>query len=765
LKDGVILSSILRDLDPEYDAREIRIQAGPSTWLNNKQNLLSIYKSLFKFIHREEPRLDHQAKIADFRAIAENQTPEGMAQVSRMPTRQRMFMEMKLIKFSLQLLAVMLAVATLGPSNMKYIERIQDGLSDATTLTEIQKIIMQKQEDIDNAIATAGADDTMDNLDDGLRLEQELSRVNGEFELTKKLYADKITQHEHLLENYESLKDMSERLERELEVLRKATRDGASDSQIIKSLEDKIREQDELIATQEAQAEDDRQAKTRLTREVAELSRKSDKADQLDDEVKELRHKNEELSKKANTVDRYKQKLENQQYIERELQNLQYEKEQLQEGVRDRAKLEQRCQALEATQEQYRKRIENYELELVETTNQMKLLRDELLAYKSQVMSLENQRLHDERLITELQEQINTGGGTVVASPGATVGTFNLEQELDNARDIPPNLSLEISRLKAENNLLKNSMGSSAENARLRQELEEEQRQRKRLQESNTDLFEKSVVSQNQINTLVNGMAGGQGLVATLDNALTWGKMRVLTEDYIRDEAYSNLRTQLEQSKLESANDKQKIQELEAQLADKRRELLSANADLSAVEKDSIEALDELKSVDKLISSSLKDELDVLRQQQKNQAADNEHQRSQLIEALLAKDKLRKELDEAKELQEKMANDTISSEEIADVVKKSNDKIEKLRARLKQRQEVSGNISSSNSSPSSMIELSGLVPPPLAVVHIHRRAMASHPQQLYPGSAHTGVGKNMPSRSRIGWLGWIKSGFGLQSCL
>lgn len=70
---------------------------------------------------------------------------------------------------------------------------------------------------------------------------------------------------------------------------------------------------------------------------------------------------------------------------------------------------------------------------------------------------------------------------------------------------------------------------------------------------------------------------------------------------------------------------------------------------------------------------------------------EREAQKSQLIEALLAKEKLRKDAEENREIQDSTAHAS-SDADATDAMKKATDKIEKLRARLKERQQVSTNM-------------------------------------------------------------------------
>ncbi|KAF6832108.1 microtubule binding protein [Colletotrichum plurivorum] len=665
--DGHLLSQVLKDLDPSFDQ-------------NTTEGALSnVYKGINRLVYRECPGLSGKVKAADIRSRAGEAQPEAVTQVCSYPTPFQPLEIKYLTKNFLQLLAVLFAVAMLGTDNERFVVRITTDVSDKSDLFQLQRITQDMKTAMDEADA-ADLDEVSDapheSHDADLAMEADNIRLRSDLDKKGKLLADMETRLGHLQESYDDLKDEVVAKGRELEAFHSA-QDGAG-KEVIRSLELKLREQDELIANQEAQAEDDRIAKERLVSEVSALKAKTQKLEALDDEVKELRFKNEELSRKANMVERYKQKLEAQSTLSKEMDNLLYEKEQMQRDLIEYEKVLKRNQALEQTNEQYASKLRDYELQYVELDAQRRALHDDTMQLRARLASLDAQRLSDERLISELQEQINAGTGHLATSPDAASAGFSLEQELEGAgSSAPPNLSLEVSRLKAENNLLRSGMGSASENARLRQELEDERRQRERLQTTYNETFEKHQLAEAQVSALIG--VGGEKSVQLVDLALLYGLKRVLTQEYYHSEVLANLKVQLAQKTHELESEKRRLIEVQAQLADKDRELLSARTDLSAVAKDSVNALEELKSTDQLISASVREELEAARQQIKNLSADLESRQSSLINTLLEKDKLRKELDEVKEGRQDGAEPT-------EAAQKLQEKVDKLRVRLKERQ-------------------------------------------------------------------------------
>ncbi|KAM0282825.1 hypothetical protein ACHAQH_002829 [Verticillium albo-atrum] len=674
--DGVLLSQILADLDTNYDPSEV--QTEDKRWLANKKNLQSVYKGLARLIHRECPGLGRQARIADFRAIASSPDAQGICKVCRREACSKPSQHALIIS-TFQLLSLLFAVAMLGSNNERYVTRITRDITDGAALSQLQRITVEMKTDMEEALANAGTDEAHDVAiearDPDLALEEENAGLMVQLDKKQKNLADMETRLAHLQESYDDLKDEAARVTSELEDIR-SMHSGAGD-QVIRNLEMKIREQDELIATQEGQAEDMRIAKERLQTEITALKTRANKADALEDEVNELRYRTEELGRKANMVERYKQKLEASNKMQSELDNLRYEKEEMQRDLLEYEKVLKRNRALELTNDKYAEKMQDYEVQLIELDGKRKEEYNEMVSLREHLESLSAQRKADEMFIGELQEQISTGGhGSGNKSPSSAGGAgFNLDEELENAKDVAPNLSLEISRLKAENQLLRSSMGSGPENARLRKELEEERAQRNRLQKNYNDVHEKQTVAEAQVQSLLRDMTD-EKYVEKMDALFpAGGTVSMLTQEFFTARAYNELVSQQKKSELELKQHVELATELRNRIADRDRELLSARTDLSAVEKDSIEALEELKATDKLISGSLQEELEALRTDHKNATTDAQEAQKALTKVLLKKDELRKDLDTVKE--QGAGQDSA----------KSLEKIQQLRDRLKERNE------------------------------------------------------------------------------
>ena len=721
LTNGALLAQILHQLDPEFDPSQLESGSSASKYLNNKRNIQIIYKGLFRYIRRQVPDLSCQAKKFDYHAIAENPDAQGMSQVRRsrhcVPTlkveHSSRDKTMKLLtNDGSQLLVVMLSAAILGPDQKDYIPRVQSRL-DPVTLGEIMRIITLVQEDTkasqDDDDLDEAIEAVMEARDIDLLVEEQNAALRKELELANKKLSDYVTRLEYLQASHDELRYEKGKNDNELETLRKATQDGTTNAAVVKNLEAQVHDQMELISHLEERIRDADRAKTQLESEVQRLTHKSAQFEELRDQVAEWKHKAEDLEKKANTVERYRQKLESQQYLEKENNNLKYERAELQEQLRLLADDKDRSARYRAAEEEYTKMLATSERHLQEALQQKGQFIREMAALHDQVTRLENQRTHDETFIQDLQDQIQQGTASVPhdSTDRGAVG-LNLEDELNDAdSDAPPTrVPLDYSRLKAENDLLKRSVGSSGDLILMRHQLDEAKANLERVQGNYNEYFEKYHVAQAQIEALLNKLPTEE-LVNTMNEIImdnpdfTW-----FGSDFHRSVAFSELRNDNIRLTSELEKERKRVEELEAQNGDQTRELLLVKTDLAAVEKDSIEALEEIKNTDGLVAESLTSEMERLRDQLNIKRNENDAQKSQLIEALLAKDKLRKDAEDGKEIHEAIAKDPEASE----AAKKEGEKIEKLRARLQERNEVS---SDSDSTCTRMSDIMPALPSPV----------------------------------------------------
>lgn len=413
--------------------------------------------------------------------------------------------------------------------------------------------------------------------DADLALEEEHAILKAEHGTLKKRLADLYTRNEELQIRNEELHHFNEDLQKKNRILDDASH--GDQAQYIHVLQTKIEECETLIETQEQQIEDNRTTVERLNRELT--SRPSlERLEAINDELRMVKVDNASLTKKANTVDHYKRKLESVKTTEDDNKRLREKLDILQSNQTffDEVIVE-RDQANNTVIE-YGKKFEQYENREVDFEAQIRTLREELRNRDSEVDLLKSKVEHDEEYISELQAQIRYGDQPSLSpdSPTPGAGHLTLEEELAG-----PNYDLEISRLKAANQALKNSNGGSTL-ASLRIELDESERVRKRLEKNLQELTERHAIGQEQLKAIIT-TSTGQKSVEAVEAARKVGHldMHILTNGYYRDETIAHTRRLYLEANQELSTTRRKLNELEAELSSRDRELLETKADRKSI--------------------------------------------------------------------------------------------------------------------------------------------------------------------------------------
>jgi protein HOOK3 len=409
-----------------------------------------------------------------------------------------------------------------------------------------------------------------------LALEEEHAKLLAAYNELKKKHADYITRFRRLEESHAELQEHSSDIENRLRVLQDS--DDGDKVEHIKDLMTRLQEANDLIANQEQQAETDRVTKERQEKELNTLRPSARRLIEIEDHLNELKVENMTLTRKANKVDHYQKKLENLQNIEKENAHLRDQIETLELNMREFDKVNEDKSKMEQTVREFRSLISNLELENV-TLIQSKIRLDEEVRFRDdQIQKLHERQQHDEKFIKDLQEQFSTDvTGPSPPSPSTGHGKLTLEQELEQSDDPTPNYTLEISRLRAENQVLKSSTGGTT-NANLRIDLEEAERIRKRLQENFQKLTEEWAIGQQQLNAALSNSAE-EKLVIITNDVLNLGPHKILTDDFYRDKAFSNLQRLYRETAAELASTQSKLGETQLDLSSKERELLAAKTD------------------------------------------------------------------------------------------------------------------------------------------------------------------------------------------
>ncbi|EKD19056.1 M protein repeat protein [Drepanopeziza brunnea f. sp. 'multigermtubi' MB_m1] len=613
LTDGAVFAKMLEDIDSTYAVRNLEKNATTSKWLGRKKSLEAIHRSLLRYINNTCEGMEAfiTANPVDLNAIAEHEDAEETFKVRKPAASQ-----LDLVNDCGQFLTMFLMAAIRGTNTEKYVSIITTSL-DAPTQTAIAGIIKQIDAVEDTPVSSKAPPTLAD--DPGLALEGKFAALAHDHEMLKKKHADFISRFERLQQNHDELLEHSSKQDNKLK--RYENSDDGDQSDYIRSLNIRIQEQEDLIASQENQIESDRIAKEKLVKELSNLRPAAQRLVEVEDEVKELKTANIALSRKANTVEHYQKKVEQLSVVEKENTTLRDRLDTLQGNQKDFDRVYDENTKIKATLKEYQQRFHSYELTYVELSTQKKHIEEQLRLRDDQLQVMTARQQHDEKFIDQLQEQIKTNSAGPISpdSPTSKPAGLSLEDELERSEDATPSLMLEISRLKVENQLLKsNTAGTTS--AALQLDLEESERVKKRLQENLRELTEKHTLGQEQLSAMISESANE------------------------KEEAILHTRKLYLEANQELTAAKAKLAELEAELSSRDRDLVSTKTDLAAVDQEEIEAINNLKAAHDLITASFENDLLVLQNKHKALSTDFDEQKSQLIDALLSKDRLGKDL-------------------------------------------------------------------------------------------------------------------------
>ena len=698
LTDGVFLLEVLKAVDPDF------IDYSPDH-SDPTRNLLTLRKGLASSFHRDSnDYLEKQVTHVDCHAITERHDQNEIA----------------------ELITLLMCLAVTGPKQEKYINHI-NGMSSANpeALTIIGHLagsrMVKPTEDEPEENMTPG-EDTMTDQDRILSLEAALASKRAELEKSKRDQADSLARLELLQRRHEQLQEEVFAMQEDNQRMKEEETRGTVDAQQIRDLKKRIEEQDATIASLEEKVQELEDAHRRLTSEQAPLRDKAERTQYLEDEVQELRYQNAELEKKSNAAENYKKKILQQRDLQVEVSGLKSINQELHEKMDAQEQLLKELPRLQEVEARFHGMLQSYETQISDLTDHRKRLEHYIHEANRKIELFEEQRSHDEKYISDMREQLTAAQSHVEGGGPGTGSVMSLEQELEGGEDARQHvpISLELSRLKAENQMLRGNMASSSEASQLRLELERLENAKTRLQAKNNELFEQHAIAQEQIKALMDNMSG-EGLVKAVEVTSKHGYYKLLTNTYYRSVAFVKLRREKEEASRDLIRAEKRLEELESQAADKERELLSVKTDrekfyhlgcvhglvaadtahvVTAVEKDSLAALEELKTADQLIASSARTELAAVQQKYNDLKEEHQEHQNELVKALIVKEKLSSELEEARDAQEKSHD------------KSTNEKVEKLKLKAKTVKEVGGILHivelESNCGPSPLlVRLSG----------------------------------------------------------
>lgn len=437
LTDGIILWEILQDIDPQYFLDEIPERNPDNHWVAKWQNLKHIHKLLLSYIrHQNDETLPSGLDPSpDLEAVAEKASTKETN---------------KLVK-------LLLIAAISSPNAETYVQTLQ-GLSTSTQ--EGLKDIIEEAHNGQHEPMDA-ADELREDLakkppvDLELQFEErvgkvlaENDRLSHEKKELEKALEDLHNRLARLQENNDTLQNRLASTEDRLVTLKSGKGDLGFNA---KALESKTRQQDDLIASQEAKlsAAQDEVDSLRMT--VESLKVKNQRYQKLQDDYDELRTDRDQLARKANAAEKYRQKLQASQDFEKENQTLKNQITDLQQQLKETDSQQRWTSERDVELEEYRKLLPRIEQECSEIQNLKKQLEFNNHALTERLQGADEQHERDDALISELRERLRELEG-LPGSPSPGSETPKMQGTL--SKDFE-SMSMKDSQLKSEPDELK----------------------------------------------------------------------------------------------------------------------------------------------------------------------------------------------------------------------------------------------------------------------------------------------------------------------
>lgn len=693
LADGFVLAQVLQRLDPTYDISELSQNTSSTRQLIQKRNLQSVYKGLFKYQRREAPDVVPLQKITSCPAIAENPDAKGLSQLTSLFLATFIFGQNE----EARNLAINSLQKKFTPVEQEAMRKIIE--EKQTEMNELKEQVVDLDEDL------IDRDAGLANEEEVVRLHKAVEQKIQELTTQRKLYADLNTSHQYLQESHQELKGTLDEVQGQLEELKKLH--GADESQRVQVLQDKVDEQAALIAKLEEEVDEYQTKQKQLELDVDNYRKLSETSQKYKDKYDELHHGLPDLERRANAADRYKQKLAVQRNLEQEVTNLKYELDSRKELDDKLAKALLDKSRLQATERELMAVIDNNEQSLGEQRAHKESYRE---MYEETLAEHENLKLQHAVLEKHIDELKETGAGGELLSSGtptsATGGFGNLEAELAQTRQTTNDTS-KVKLLEAEIEVLRHGAATASQADSLRRDLDRAKAERDIAVKKYESIFEKHGVAQEQIEALISNMTG-EGLVKAIEEVTKPGAVgSALTADFYRSTAFNNLRTSHHKMETELKDLETKYRKLEESVKDKDRENLAMKTDRALIDSDNyhfdeidddiytddfivdavgaerLDALEQLKQSDQLVASSLRSELEALRSKYDSLEIENNLHKSQLLDALVAKEKLSKDKD---------PESTPADPAVAEAMQGQKSKMEKMREHLVKLKEVNPSL-------------------------------------------------------------------------
>ncbi|KAJ9295360.1 hypothetical protein DTO271G3_6183 [Paecilomyces variotii] len=439
LTDGTILWEILQDIDHQYFLGELPERNQSDHWVPKWQNLKHIHKLVISYIRSQN----------------DDELPSGLDASPDL----KMIAEHNSIKEMNKLMKLLLIAAISSPNAETYVTTLQ-ALSTSTQ-EGLKDIIQEAQngspDDIDHNDEPKDDSKPSLSVDPELQFEERVGKVLAENDrlTSEKKEMEKALEDLHnrlarLQENNDTLQNRLASTEDRLVTLKSGKGEMGFNA---KALETKSRQQEDLIATQEAKIAAAQDEIDSLRMNLESLRVKNQRYQTLQDDYDELKTERDQLARKANAAEKYRQKLQASQDFEKENQVLKNQVKDLQQQLKDADSNQKWSSERDVELEEYRRVLPRIEQDRHEIQNLKKQLEFNNHALTERLQTAEEQRERDEAVISELRERIRELEGSP-GSPSLTPGSSTPKLQGTLQKDFE-DIGVKEAQLKAENDDLK----------------------------------------------------------------------------------------------------------------------------------------------------------------------------------------------------------------------------------------------------------------------------------------------------------------------
>jgi protein HOOK3 len=338
-------------------------------------------------------------------------------------------------KDTFQLLKLVFLSAVFGRFSMDYFEQLFTfSESQQQQFLEIMKEAQEPEPEI-KATPPSNKSSGLMHDDDGNLSKQQDPELVYEERIAELLSFNKKLEHEtvELKEDLENMHDRHIELQKDYDNLKTQQQDtaerldslrsGKGEQTMLGIMRVKMQQQESVIASLEGKIDSLEDDKSLLKEQCDVLQPKADRYQEMEDEVDELKLEREQLQRKANAADKYKQKLQHLTKVEDENEGLRFRVTEMQRQLKDFDSDHLNNSDVNRENEELKRLVSGIEQDLSESNKARKRAEFEKSTFEARCHSADEQATRWHAKAEELMAQLNEYAGVESPStPRANVG-------------------------------------------------------------------------------------------------------------------------------------------------------------------------------------------------------------------------------------------------------------------------------------------------------------------------------------------------------